>query len=100
MSIRHVLLATSEPATVTAVTAALQSNGALAQEDVCRDLTELTWRLERRPSPAALVDIDTDPQRILSKLEPLARRFSETRFIVLSSDVHHDLLLGAMQVGA
>jgi pilus assembly protein CpaE len=97
---RNVLLLTNETATAMAVTSALQSNGKLAPEDVCRDLAALASRLERAPAPAALVDIDGDPHTMLAGMEPLARRFSETRFVALGGEMQHDLLLAAMQAGA
>jgi Flp pilus assembly CpaE family ATPase len=100
MAAKHVLLLSNEPATVRAVTTALESNGKLAHDDVCRNLSEVSRRLEQGRCPAVLVDIDTDPHLTLSSVEPLARRFSETRFIVLSTAMQNDLLLEAMKVGA
>src|SRR4051794_22980604 len=100
MATKHVLLLSTEPATVRAVTTALENNGKLAHEDVCRHPTEVAKRLEQGRCPAVLVDIDQDPHVTLSSVEPLARRFSDTRFIVLSTQMHSDLLLEAMKVGA
>ncbi len=100
MSIKHVLLVTNEPETVNSVTAAMKSNGELSPQDVCRDMADMASRLERRRSPAVLIDIDPDPRRMLGALEPLARKFSDTRFVVLGAAMHNDLLLGAMQAGA
>src|SRR5438094_961884 len=54
----RVLLLTNELATVSAVTAALKSNGGLDPADVCRNLGELTAHLERGTIPAVLVDFD------------------------------------------
>lgn len=99
MAIR-VLLVTNELATATAVTAALESNGKLASEDICRDLTDLVDHLNRSPVPAVLVDIDAQPQRMLSSLDPIVRKFSDTRFVVLSGSQQSDLLFEAMQAGA
>ena len=100
MSIRHVLLLTDELATVTAVSAALESNGKLDPHDVCSDMGTLAARLEREEVPAVLVDIDPQPQQMLSAIEPLARRFGQTRFVVLSQKLDSNLLLEAMQAGA
>jgi len=97
---RHVLLMTEELATVTAVSAALETNGKLDPRDVCRDMGTLTSRLEREEIPAVLVDIDTQPQQMISAIEPLARRFGQTRFVVLSQKLDSSLLLEAMQAGA
>jgi pilus assembly protein CpaE len=100
MAVRPVLLLTNELATVSAVASALESNGRLAADDVYRGLGELSARLASGPAPAVLVDIDEQPDRMLAALEPLARRHSETRFIVLSSGMSPELLLSAMQAGA
>jgi pilus assembly protein CpaE len=100
MGVRHVLLLTDELATVAAVSSALESNGKLDPTDVCRDLGDLKSRLDAEAAPAVLVDIDSGPSRMLSAIEPLARRFADTRFIVLSGAMQSELLLEAMQVGA
>jgi pilus assembly protein CpaE len=97
---RNVLLMTDELATVTAVSAALESNGKLDPRDVCRDMGTLSSRLEREEIPAVLVDIDSQPQQMISAIEPLARRFGQTRFVVLSQKLDSTLLLEAMQAGA
>src|SRR5262245_51007129 len=97
---KHVLLLSNEPATVRAVTTALQNNGKLAPEDVFHHPAEVAKRLEQGRCPAVLVDIDVEPHQTLSAVEPLARRYAETRFIVLSTAMHSDLLLEAMKVGA
>ena len=100
MAVRHLLLMTEEPATASAVAAALASNGRLANEDIYRDLTTLLPRLEAGGVPAVLVDIDARPAAILQDLEPIVRRFGETRFIVLSNTMQPELMLEAMQIGA
>jgi pilus assembly protein CpaE len=100
MPVKHVLLLTNETATVSAVTSALESNGKLDAADVCRSLSDLAARLEQSAVPAALVDIDDHPHQTLAAIEPLARRFTDTRFVVLSGSLQSDLLLEAMQVGA
>jgi pilus assembly protein CpaE len=91
---------TEEPATISAVTSALQSNGKLHTDNVCRDLTALSARLAEIPASAALVDIDSQTSRVMSSLDPIVRRFPETRFIVLSSIMESRLMLEAMQAGA
>jgi len=96
---KHVLLMTNEAATVSAVTSALESNGQLDPRDVCRNLTELTARLERGNIPVALVDIEEQPRQMLAAVESLARRFTDTRFAVLSGALNRDLLLLVMRSG-
>jgi pilus assembly protein CpaE len=82
------------------VSLALQSNGKLASGDVVGDLVELAAKLLAERAPAVIVDLDAQPDRLLSQIEPLVRRFSDTRFLVVSDTVSHQLLLEAMQVGA
>src|SRR3954467_6832474 len=98
MAARRVLLLTNELATSGAVGAALESNGKLAQEDVCRDFRELIDRLQQSGAPVALVDIDSPGA--LTTLDGIVRRFSNTRFIVLSRELDAQRLLEAMQIGA
>ncbi|HSU69763.1 MAG TPA: hypothetical protein VLJ39_22960 [Tepidisphaeraceae bacterium] len=100
MALRHMLLLTTEPATVSSVTLALQSNGKLASGDVVRDLGELGARLQADAAPAVVVDIDAQPEAMLAALEPMVRRHADTRFIVLSREISNQLLLAAMQIGA
>ena len=100
MAIRPVLLLTNELSTVNAVSTALESNGKLDPGNVCQDLSVLTGRLEREAVPAVLVDIDQNPRQTLLSIEPLARRYSQTRFVVLSKSLDSTLLLEAMQAGA
>src|SRR4051812_28450418 len=106
MSVAHrtIVLMSDQPATASAVNAALQSNGngsAPSGEDVCRDVRDLAARLEQNGgAQAALVDIDGRPNQILAALEPVVRRFPETRFIVLANSMESDLMLEAMQMGA
>lgn len=95
-----VLLATTEPRTVEAVAAALESCKPATTARVCRDLTELLGRLERTSARAALVDIDGEPKKTLAELGPIVTRFPDTRFIVLSKELQNDLMLEAMQAGA
>jgi pilus assembly protein CpaE len=99
MAIRDVLLLTAEPDTVQAVQTALSSNGQLTDHNVFRDLRDLALRLERGGVPAVLVDIDGQGAMLLPAVEGLVRKFSETRFIALSTVMRNDLLLEAMQVG-
>lgn len=96
---RSLVLVSEQPATAGAVSSAL-GNGRLSEQDVCRDLQQLAQRLESSSASAALVDIDARPRAMLAELEPVVRRFPETRFIVLSSSLDNELVLEAMQVGA
>jgi Flp pilus assembly CpaE family ATPase len=101
MAARRVLLLTNELATASAVTAGLGDGGAagrMSPEDICRDVRELGERLAFTNAPAALVDIDG--AGTLATLEPIVRRFPDTRFVVLSGTMDSQRLLDAMQLGA
>jgi Flp pilus assembly CpaE family ATPase len=96
----ELLLVTEEPDTVLAVSEALGTNGDFARRRVCRNLQQLTERLESSRTAAVLVDIDRQPKRTLSDLEPIIAHFSEARFVVLSRERADALMIEAMQVGA
>ncbi len=95
-----VLLVTSDPATRTAVRSALESDRRFANAGVCKDLSELVAHLERAPAPGVLVDIDPQPSGLLGSLDPIIKRFEDSRFIILSGIQRDGLVLEAMQAGA
>jgi len=99
-STNEVLLLTSEMETQKAVVSALESEDRVSPVSVCSDVAALVDHLERTEIPIVLVDIDPQPMRLLEELEPIANRFVQTRFIVLSSELDNGLALRAMQVGA
>jgi len=100
MAVRPVILVTEEAATVAAVAAALSSNGKLQQSDVLRTLQQLISRLEGGAVAAVLMDIDALPDRSLGSLEPVVRRFPETRFVLLGGEILPSVLIEALQIGA
>ncbi|MHC4441595.1 MAG: AAA family ATPase [Planctomycetota bacterium] len=95
-----ILVMTNQKEIIHMVESAIKLKNRFAVEDVCWDLQELVAHLERAPSAAVLVDLDPDPTQMLVSLEPIAKRFANTRFIVLSSSMSDNLVLEAMQVGA
>jgi len=97
---RQVLLVTQDQGTTNAVGSALEAEGSIGHEDVYRDLRALSTRLEMQPASAVLVDIDPGPAQMLAGLDPLVRRYPDTRFIVLSQSMASELMLEAMQTGA
>ncbi len=99
MALRDVLLLTNEPNTVAAVSGALSSNGQLTNGNVYPRLAEVIARLERGGIPAVLLDIDSQPDGLLHHIEPLARKFVDTKFIAIAGDVRQELLFEAMAVG-
>src|SRR6266850_5426444 len=92
---------TRERDTERAVDLALESTPQVARQfAVCPDLRELALRLENRQAAVALIDLDPQPMATLAGVEPLVRRFPNTRFVVLCRETGGDLLDEAMQVGA
>lgn len=97
---RTMVLMSSQHATVASVSAALQNNGRLQPDDICPNLAALVALLERTHPPAAVIDIDPEPLAQLAHLEPVIRRFADTRFVVVADEFSPDLLLEAMHAGA
>jgi pilus assembly protein CpaE len=97
---REVLVATNDLSVARLVTATLAGDPRFGSPVTCRDLHDLASRLEQRPALAAVVDIDPHPAGSLADLEMLAARFTDTRFVLLTSQPSNDLILEAMQIGA
>jgi pilus assembly protein CpaE len=97
----EMLLLTQDSQAERAVAGVAKAHPTLAAPPtLCQDLKELAKRLEERTLPVALVDLGAQPMEFLSTLEPLVRRFSETRFVLLGNDFQSDVILEAMQIGA
>ena len=94
------LLVSSSKETAAVVSSALESNDRFSLGEVCSNLVDLVPHLESAAPPAVLLDIDPEPSRVLTALAPIAERFSNTRFIVLSDSLESELMLAAMQAGA
>jgi Flp pilus assembly CpaE family ATPase len=86
--------------TANAVASALGTSPCFVLGHVCRDLQDLVARMQLAPSAAVVVDIASGPSRLLKRLDSVTRRFSQTRFIVLSDTLRNNLVLEAMQAGA
>jgi pilus assembly protein CpaE len=101
MASHTVLLLSNDSAMVGTVTTALSNNGKLTPENICRTVADLGDRLKREPAAdAVVVDVDAFPERLMRAIEPLVRRFGDTRFIVASEKLRNELMLEAMQIGA
>jgi pilus assembly protein CpaE len=95
-----IVVVTGEASTADEVAAAVEMK--LEPQGVCTDIDRLSFELERgggRPR-VVVVDIDPEPARMLSELDPVIGRFPDTRFIVLSRELNNEWLLRAMQAGA
>ena len=95
-----IVVLSSEPATVAAVTAALRPKGQLRPENICVDLRGLATRLRTTPLEVVLVDLNGNPQKMFKELDVLVRQFHDTTFVILADNMQSDLLMEAMHVGA
>ena len=95
-----VLLVTKQKDTGEAVTRRLHGEELFTLAGLCADLDDLRKKLTQVQALVVLVDIDPRPGPLLKQLEPLAARFRELRFVLLSDEFGPELLLEAMQVGA
>jgi pilus assembly protein CpaE len=99
-SARQVILMTTDPATESAVVAALGSESGFELASTCRSMIELAARMELQRQSAVLVDLDGRPEQLLQELEPLIGRNPESRFVLLAESPSQSLLLEAMEIGA
>ena len=66
----------------------------------CRSLKDLVRHLEGQPAPAvAMIDVDPQPMSFLQGLQPIVRRFPDTRFVVLVEQYENEVVLEGMQIG-
>ena len=94
-----VLLLTDEASVANAVASALGSSSPFQTNGTYSAIGGLALRLGQSAVPAVLVDIDTDPPRMLAELEPVITRFQTTRFVALSRDTSSAMILRAMSAG-
>jgi pilus assembly protein CpaE len=66
----------------------------------CQSLPELRACLEHSKVPVAILDIDSNPSKMLRELDHLVPLHPETKFAVVSSKSSKELILEAMQAGA
>lgn len=99
-SLPQIVLTTEEAGFAEKFKQVLCANHSDSSLGTCRGLSELKRCLENAKTPVAVVDIDSDPHRMLRELDRLVPMFPSTRFAVASSDSSHELMLEAMQAGA
>ena len=97
---RRIWLLSPDAQTVGIVRTALDPEMGFHLSGVCNELSELSIGLQRESTPAAVVDIDGQPSRMLRELEEVIERFPNTRFVVVCSKFSNDLILEAMEAGA
>ena len=64
-----------------------------------QDWSELEGSIARRPASLVLVDLGAGSESF-ARFEPLIRRARQTAFVFVCDDLHVDLVLKAMQIGA
>jgi pilus assembly protein CpaE len=104
MNSADVLLLTQEDQTVAAVRSVLESRWSADSANVCGTMMDLRTELSRKPANGhpriAVVDIDRDPDRILSELNMVSMAYQHTWFVVLSKEFDEKRVLHAMHAGA
>ncbi len=104
MSAAPVLLLTPEQETVEAVRSVLQNHSLADTAVVCDTMMDLRTRLSMEAvhdgSRLAVVDIDGDPERILSDLSRTSMAYPHAWFVVMSKEFDERHVLRAMQAGA
>jgi pilus assembly protein CpaE len=103
MKSTDVLLLTQEDQTIAAVRSVLESRAPADTPNVCGTIMDLRTELSRTTnghSNIAMVDIDQDPERMLSELSKITRMYPHLWLIVLAKEFNERRVLHAMQVGA
>ena len=99
-----VLLLTPEQETLAAVRSVLQARSLADTTVVCDTMMDLRTRLSREVvhdgQRIAVVDIDRDPDRILSDLGKTSMAYPHTWFVVISKEFDERHVQHAMQAGA
>ncbi len=104
MTAARVLLLTPERETVEAVRSVLQGRALADTAVVCDTMMDLRTRLSMEAvhdgPRLAVVDIDGDPERILSDLSKTSMAYPHAWFVVMSKEFDERHVLRAMQAGA
>jgi Flp pilus assembly CpaE family ATPase len=96
----QIILATEEAGFAEKFEQVLRLNHSDSRLSTCYGLSELKSCLEETAVPIAIVDIDSNPQKLLGEIDRLVPLFPETRFAVASSASGQKIILEAMQAGA
>lgn len=96
----NILLLTKDKTTAETLSSVLDKNQDMALSGLCQEFSELTSYLKETIFQAVIVDIDSDPLRILPKIETITAMYPEMRVVVISNSFSSELILQAMQAGA
>jgi pilus assembly protein CpaE len=103
MKSAHMLVLTQEDQTLAAVRTVLESRAPADAASVCGTLLDLRTELSRMTNghaSVAMVDIDPDPERMLSELNRITMTCPRLWLVVLSKEFSERRVLHAMQAGA
>ncbi len=103
MKSADVLLLTQEDQTIADVRSVLESRALAEGASICGTLMDLRTELSRTMngrSHIAMVDIDQDPEHMLSELSRITMMHPHLWLIVLSKEFNERCVLHAMQAGA
>ena len=95
-----IFLVTKDSQVTHIVQATLARSNRFASAGIGDDLADLSTHLAEKALPAALVDIDAEPNAMLEELEEIISRYPQTRFVVVSQSLTNGLMLAAMEAGA
>jgi pilus assembly protein CpaE len=99
-STANIFLITEDTNTETTIKSVFDENNGLFLADVYQRITDAEQVLAEDEPCVLIVDIDKDPDSILSKLDSIADKYPEKRIVVVSSSLNQDLILRAMRAGA
>ncbi|MHC4186648.1 MAG: AAA family ATPase [Planctomycetota bacterium] len=99
-SIANIFLITEDTNTVSLIKTIFKKNKGLSLTDVYQRMSNAESVLPDNQPCVLIVDIDKDPDDVLSKLVSIADRYPEKRIVVVSSSLNQDLILRSMQAGA
>lgn len=94
-----VWIVTSSLETAEMIDAALRREEGLGAEGVCRDLRELSVRLEEAPIDLVVVDLIDDVEGMMADLRVLVDDFPRVRFVVVTAVFDQSQMMEAMQAG-
>ncbi len=95
----QIVLTTEEANFAERLSKVLHSNHSVSVLNTCRGIGELRTFLAGSKTPVAIVDIDSNPQKMLHELDTLSTLFPSTRFVAASSESSREVMLEAMLAG-
>ncbi|MHC4264419.1 MAG: AAA family ATPase [Planctomycetota bacterium] len=95
----NIFLITEDKNIVNTIKTVFGENKGLFLTDVYQGISDAESALPNGQPCILLVDIDKEPDDILSKLDSITDRYPEKRIVVVSSSLNQDLVLRSMRAG-